>query len=135
MVGFLDLEKMSNLGSNESWSEIAPAGLFLPLWRYRVEFSVRHPLYGGPSPPIVAKMSSLSISPGTAQPFSQALEKLTSQSVSSLGSPFLSSMVYSASQRLEFGIRGGGAGGGISDKKMECVLKVINCLGCPESSK
>ena len=57
---------------------------------------------------------------GSPQPFSQALEKLTNQSVSS---PFLSSVVYSASQRLEFGLRGK-EGSSISDRKMKSVLKV-----------
>ncbi len=53
--------------------------------------------------------------------FSHALEKLINASVSSIPSPFLSSVVYSASQRLEFGIRGDGS---LSDKKLEGILKV-----------
>lgn len=59
--------------------------------------------------------------------YSQALEKLTNQSVPSLSSPFLSSVVYSASQRLEFGLRGSNRGT-LSDKKMKNILKVCQKL-------
>jgi len=60
---------------------------------------------------------------GSSPQFSHALDKLTNVSVSSIQSPFLSSVVYSAAQRLEFGIRGEG---NLSDKKLEGVLKVVN---------
>ena len=68
-------------------------------------------------------------SPGTAIPeFSHALDRLT-ESAGSLSSPFFSSVVYSASQRIELGrgVEGVGSEGGrepLPDKDLEMVLRV-----------
>ena len=68
-------------------------------------------------------------SPGTAIPeFSHALDRLT-ESAGSLSSPFFSSVVYSASQRIELGrgVEGVGSEGGrepLPDKDLEIVLRV-----------
>ena len=67
--------------------------------------------------------------PGTATPeFSHALDRLT-EPAGSLSSPFFSSVVYSASQRIELGrgVEGVGSEGGrepLPDKDLETVLKV-----------
>lgn len=64
--------------------------------------------------------------PGSTTPgYSHALDRLT-QPAASLSSPFFSSVVYSASQRIELGGAVGGERGRepLPDKDLEIVLRV-----------
>ena len=57
--------------------------------------------------------------------YAHALTKLTEPSLPTASSPIFSSVVYSATQRLEFGyddVRP------ISEQELECVLQVCVCL-------